>query len=46
MTSSPVQPGGRIITSALSVELDNRKAELARRVTAIADRYPLYRHLS
>jgi hypothetical protein len=29
----------------LSAEFDDRKPELAERVTAIAERYPLYEHL-
>jgi glycine hydroxymethyltransferase len=37
---------GEIIATALTPEFDARKAELAERVTAIADRYPLYEHLS
>jgi len=37
---------GAIIAAALGTEFDARKAELAERVTAIADRYPLYEHLS
>jgi glycine hydroxymethyltransferase len=36
---------GRIIATTLSPEFDERKAELADRVTAIAERYPLYEHL-
>ncbi len=36
---------GRIIATALTPEFDARKAELTERVTAIADRYPLYEHL-
>jgi len=36
---------GRIIATTLSPEFEDRKAELADRVTAIADRYPLYEHL-
>jgi glycine hydroxymethyltransferase len=36
---------GRIIAAALSPEFEDRKAELAERVTAIAERYPLYEHL-
>jgi glycine hydroxymethyltransferase len=36
---------GRIIATALSAEFDDRRAELAERVTAIAERYPLYEHL-
>jgi glycine hydroxymethyltransferase len=36
---------GRIIATALSPEFDGRKAELAERVTAIAERHPLYEHL-
>ena len=37
---------GRIIASALQPGFDDAKAELAERVTAIADRHPLYAHLS
>jgi glycine hydroxymethyltransferase len=37
---------GRIIAATLSSEFDERRGELAERVTAIADRYPLYEHLS
>ena len=37
---------GRIIATALSGDFEAGKAELAERVTAIADRYPLYEHLS
>ena len=37
---------GRIIATALQPGFDGAKAELAERVTAIADRYPLYAHLS
>jgi glycine hydroxymethyltransferase len=38
---------GRIIAAALSADdFDAGKAELAERVTAIADRYPLYEHLA
>jgi glycine hydroxymethyltransferase len=36
---------GRIIAATLSPEFDDRKAELTDRVTAIAERYPLYEHL-
>ncbi len=36
---------GRIIATALSSEFEGQKAELTERVTAIADRYPLYEHL-
>jgi glycine hydroxymethyltransferase len=36
---------GRIIATTLSPEFEERKAELGDRVTAIADRYPLYEHL-
>jgi glycine hydroxymethyltransferase len=36
---------GRIIATALSPEFQDRRIELAERVTAIADRYPLYEHL-
>jgi glycine hydroxymethyltransferase len=36
---------GRIIATALSPEFQDRRMELAERVTAIADRYPLYEHL-
>jgi glycine hydroxymethyltransferase len=37
---------GRIIAAALSADFEAGKADLAERVTAIADRYPLYEHLS
>ena len=37
---------GAIIATALTPEFDARRGELAERVTAIADRYPLYEHLS
>jgi glycine hydroxymethyltransferase len=37
---------GRIIATALTPEFDARRGELAERVTAIAERYPLYEHLS
>ncbi len=37
---------GRIIAAALSEDFEAGKADLAERVTAIADRYPLYEHLS
>ena len=37
---------GRIIATALQPGFESAKAELAERVTAIADRYPLYAHLS
>jgi glycine hydroxymethyltransferase len=36
---------GRIIATSLSPEFEDRKGELAERVTAIAERYPLYEHL-
>jgi glycine hydroxymethyltransferase len=36
---------GRIIATTLSPDFDERRAELSERVTAIADRYPLYEHL-
>ena len=36
---------GRIIAAALSPDFEAGKADLAERVTAIADRYPLYEHL-
>jgi glycine hydroxymethyltransferase len=36
---------GRIIATALTPEFDSQRADLAERVTAIADRYPLYSHL-
>ena len=36
---------GRIIATALTPEFEARRGELAERVTAIADRYPLYAHL-
>ena len=36
---------GRIIAAALTPDFDARRDELAERVTAIVDRYPLYEHL-
>ena len=37
---------GRVIATALSEDFEAGKADLADRVTAIADRHPLYEHLS
>jgi glycine hydroxymethyltransferase len=37
---------GGILAAALQPDFDARRAELAERVTAIADRFPLYAHLS
>jgi glycine hydroxymethyltransferase len=37
---------GRIMATALTPEYAGRKAELAERVQAIVERYPLYEHLS
>jgi glycine hydroxymethyltransferase len=37
---------GEIIATALTPAYDAKRDELAERVTAIADRYPLYEHLS
>jgi glycine hydroxymethyltransferase len=37
---------GDIIATALTPAFDTRRDELAERVGAIADRYPLYEHLS
>jgi glycine hydroxymethyltransferase len=37
---------GQIIAAALTPGFESRRAELAERVSAIADRYPLYEHLS
>jgi glycine hydroxymethyltransferase len=37
---------GEIIAAALTPEFEGRRGELSERVTAIADRYPLYEHLS
>ena len=37
---------GDIIAAALQDDFEARKGELADRVTAIAERYPLYEHLS
>ncbi len=37
---------GEIIATALTPEFEARKGELAERVTAVADRHPLYEHLS
>jgi glycine hydroxymethyltransferase len=36
---------GRIISVALTPDFQSQRGELAERVTAIADRYPLYEHL-
>jgi glycine hydroxymethyltransferase len=36
---------GRIIAQALQPGFEDRRAELAERVTAIADAHPLYAHL-
>jgi glycine hydroxymethyltransferase len=36
---------GKIIAAALTPAFEQQKADLAERVTAIADRYPLYEHL-
>ncbi len=36
---------GRIIAATLSPDFERQKADLIERVTAIADRYPLYEHL-
>jgi glycine hydroxymethyltransferase len=37
---------GKIIASTLTPGYEDRKAELTERVNAIAERYPLYEHLS
>jgi len=37
---------GQIIAIALTDEFESRRPELAERVTALADRYPLYEHLA
>ncbi len=37
---------GQIIAIALTDEFESRRPELAERVTALADRYPLYAHLT
>jgi glycine hydroxymethyltransferase len=36
---------GQVMAAALTPAFEDRRAELADRVTAIADRYPLYEHL-
>ena len=36
---------GRIMATALTPSFDDRRADLAERVTALADRHPLYEHL-
>jgi glycine hydroxymethyltransferase len=36
---------GRVIATALTPSFDDRRADLAERVTALADRHPLYEHL-
>jgi glycine hydroxymethyltransferase len=40
------QEVGRILATALTPAFDGSRDELAERVTAIADRYPLYAQLS
>jgi glycine hydroxymethyltransferase len=40
------QEVGRIMAMALQPDFESHKAELAERVTAIAEKYPLYEHLS
>ncbi|MCU0257808.1 MAG: serine hydroxymethyltransferase, partial [Solirubrobacteraceae bacterium] len=37
---------GELIATALTPAFDARRGELAERVDAVADRYPLYEHLS
>jgi glycine hydroxymethyltransferase len=37
---------GRILADALTPTFERQKGELSERVSAIADRYPLYEHLS
>ncbi len=37
---------GKLIATALTPEFEARKGELAERVTALAEKYPLYAHLS
>jgi len=37
---------GKIIATALTPDFEAQRGELAERVTAIAERYPLYEHLS
>jgi glycine hydroxymethyltransferase len=37
---------GRIIATTLSPQFEDQRGDLAERVTAIAERYPLYEHLS
>jgi glycine hydroxymethyltransferase len=36
---------GRLVAMALTPAFDAQRAEIAERVTAIADRHPLYAHL-
>jgi glycine hydroxymethyltransferase len=36
---------GQIMATALTPAFGDRRAELAERVSAVADRYPLYEHL-
>jgi glycine hydroxymethyltransferase len=36
---------GELLATALTPEFESRRAELAERATAIAERYPLYAHL-
>jgi glycine hydroxymethyltransferase len=45
LTVEDFEEVGRILAEALTPGFDARKAELADRVGAIADRYPLYEHL-
>ncbi|MEA2180668.1 MAG: glycine hydroxymethyltransferase, partial [Solirubrobacteraceae bacterium] len=37
---------GQVMAAALTPAFEDRKAELTERVTAVADRYPLYEHLA
>jgi glycine hydroxymethyltransferase len=36
---------GQVMATALTPAFEDRKAELADRVSAVAERYPLYEHL-
>jgi glycine hydroxymethyltransferase len=37
---------GRVLAAALTPDFEGRREELAERVAAIADRHPLYEHLT
>ena len=45
LSASDFEEIGAIIATALGTEFDAKRSELADRVTAVADRFPLYAHL-